>query len=241
MKDLPVRLDRDHVSVTFHLIPFIVEWGRARQAFVSCIAREFGDRLAVRPQDFSAASSADLGETWCRYRIFGGSSGTITLRPDSLQFDFSGLPDAGYPLLVDLIEKGMEVLLPEIGDYGRSSYSLASNCHVAVMEGSAEDHVARLANKDMASTTASEPPVTYRPVAGFILGSDGENRVLRRTVEQSEILPNGLFIATHLFVAASVVATFEKERSWFDRISKIADRATGIEYRTEESDDKPDD
>ena len=240
MKSLPVRLDRVHVSVTFRLIPFIVEWGRARQAFVSCIAREFGDRLAVRPQDFSAASSADFGETWCRYRIFGGSS-TITLRPDSLQFDVPGLQNVDYPLLEDLIEKGMEVLLPELGDYGRSSYSLASNCHVAVEEGSAEDHIARLANKGMESTTESEPLVAYRPVAGFILGSDGENRVLRRTVEQSEILPNGLFIATHLFVAASVVTTFEEERSWVERISKIANRATGIEYRTEETDDKPDD
>ena len=137
MKSLPVRLDRVHVSVTFRLIPFIVEWGRARQAFVSCIAREFGDRLAVRPQDFSAASSADFGETWCRYRIFGGSS-TITLRPDSLQLDFPGLQNVDHLLLEDLIEKGMEVLLPELGDYGRSSYSLASNCHVAVEEGSAE-------------------------------------------------------------------------------------------------------
>ena len=240
MKNLPVRLDRDHVSVTFRLIPFIVEWGRARQAFVSCIAREFGDRLAVCPQDFSAASSADFGETWCRYRIFGGSS-TITLRPDSLQFDFPGLPNADDPLLEDLIETGMEVLLPELGDYGRSSYTLASNRHVAVVEGSAEDHVARLANKEMASTTESEPLVTYRPVAGFILGSDGESRVLRRTVEQSEILPNGLFIATRLIVAASVVTTFEEERSWVERMSKIANRATGIEYRTEETDGKPDD
>ena len=239
MKILPVRLDRHQLLLTFHLEPFITEWEKARQAFVSFIAREFGDRLAVRPQDFTAASSsADLGEAWCKYRMFDGSR-MIILRPDSLQFDFPGLLDADYPLLEELIGKGMEILLPVLGDYGRSSYSLASNRHVAVMEGSAEGYVARFANNGISSTIEDEPRVTYRPSAGFILASDDENRVLRRTVEQSEVLPNGLYITTRIFVAASVVTPFEEEYRWNEQISNIADRAIGIEYQMEEVDDKP--
>ena len=237
MKNLPVRLDRHQLLLTFHLDPFIIEWEGARQAFVSCIAREFGDRLAVSPQDFISASSTDFGETWCRYRIFSGSR-TITLRPDSLQFDFPALLDVDYPLLEELIGKGMEILLPVLGDYGRSSYTLASNRHVAVMEGSAEGYIARFANDGIASTVEGEPLVTYRPSARFILASDDKNRVLRRTAEQSEVLPNGLFIATHIFVAASVVTSFGEEYRWNEQMLNIADRAMGIEYQTEEADDK---
>ena len=238
MKNLPVQLDRHQLLLTFHLEPFITEWEGAMQAFVSFIAREFGDRLAVRPQDFTAASSsADLGDAWCKYRMFDGSR-MIILRPDSLRFNFPELLDADYPLLEE-IGKGMEILLPVLGDYGRSSYSLTSNLHVAVMEGSAGGYTARFANNGISSTIEDEPRVTYRPSAGFILVSDDENRVLRRTVEQSEVLPNGLYITTRIFVAASVVTSFEEEYRWNAQIWNIADRAIGIEYQTEEADDKP--
>ena len=238
MKNLPVRLDRGDASVTFHLSPFITEWERAVQTFMSCITRELGDQLAVRPQDFSVAAPTDFGETWCKYRIFNGSR-TIILRPDSLQFGFPGVSNADYPLLNELIGKGMRILLSEIGDYGRSSYSIFHNCHVAVTEGSAEAFVARFADRGMADAVQDEPLVTYRPSASFSLGTGDGSRVLSRTVEQSEVLPNGLFITTHLFTAASAVMTSEEEKHWIERISQVADRAIGIEFQTEEVDDEP--
>ena len=239
MKNLPVRLDREDVSVTFHLSPLITGWERAVQTFMSCIAREFGDQLAVRPQDFSVAAPTDFGETWCKYRILSGSS-TIILRPDSLQFSFSRVSDVDYPLLDELIGKGMKILLTEIGDYSRSSYSMLSNSHVAVTEGSAKAFVTRFADRRMADAVRDEPLVTYRPSARFSLGSGDGGRVLSRTVEQSEVLSNGLFMTTHVFIAASAVMTFEEERHWFERIFQIANRATGIEFQAEGVDDEPD-
>ena len=238
MKSLPVRLDREDVSVTFHLSPFITEWERAVQTFMSCIAREFGDQLAVRPQDFSVAAPTDFGETWCKYRIFSGSS-TIILRPDSLEFGSPGVSNADHPLLNELIGNGMRILLSEIGDYGRSSYSMFSNCHAAVTAGSAEAFVARFADRGMANAVQDEPLVTYRPSARFSLGSSDGSRVLRRTVEQSEVLPNGLFITTHLFTAASAVMTSEEEKHRVERILQIANRAIGIEFQMEGGDDEP--
>ena len=73
MNDLLVRTDRGEVAATFRLSPFITDWETGRKSFVSCIADDFGDLLSPRPHDFSSAVPADLGEAWCKYRIFGGS------------------------------------------------------------------------------------------------------------------------------------------------------------------------
>lgn len=238
MKNLLVRIDRDEASVTFHLIPFLTEWDETRQTFVSCIAREFDDLLRVRPHDFSTASPADLGEAWCKYRIFAGSS-TIVLRPDSLRFAFPTLLDTDYPIVTEMIRRGMEFLLPALGGYKRHSYSLASNRHVAVMDGAADTHLARFASDEIADAVRTEPAMEYRPSVGFTLRTDDGNRVLRRSVEQSEVLPNGLFVTTHIFVSVPVLTRFEDEIRWIKQVSEIANHAAGITYQTDEVDDAP--
>ena len=79
MPELRVRTDRGDLSGTFNLGTFITDWKAARNTFMAHIRDGFRDLTSPRPSDFSAASSADLGEAWSKYRIFGGSS-TVLLR-----------------------------------------------------------------------------------------------------------------------------------------------------------------
>ena len=80
MNGLLVRTDRGNLSVTFDLSAFVTDWEGARKTFVAAIAERFREPLNPRPGDFSAASPTELGEAWCKYRIFGGSS-SIVLSP----------------------------------------------------------------------------------------------------------------------------------------------------------------
>lgn len=238
MQPMPVRVDRDEASFAFHLSPFISEWEEAKQTFVSCITREFDDVLMrVLPRDFSASLSSDPGDAWYTYRMYGGSS-TMTLRPDSLQFAFPNLLVTDYPVVNEIVRRGVAVLLKKLGSYERHVYSLTTNRHLALLTGIAEVHLAWFSNDAMERAAANASGMQYRPSASFTLsGSADEYRVLRRSMEQSELLTNGLFVTTHIFVSSSGLSNFENELQWIDWICQIADRAVGITYKTEEDHD----
>ena len=234
MQPMPVRIDRDEVSFTFHLSPFISDWEGAKQTFVSCITRDFGDILRrALPRDFNTSLSSEPGEARCTYRMYGGSS-TMTLRPDSLQFIFPNLLDTDYPVVNEIVRRGTAVLLTKLDGYERHEYSLTTNRHLVPLAGIAEAYLAQFSSDEMANAATAEPGMRYRPSASFTLvGSTDEYRVLRRSVEQSEVLANGLFVTTHIFVSASGLSSFEDELQWINWVCRIADQAVGITYQAE--------
>ena len=230
MNDLLVSTDRGEVAATFRLNQFIANWEAGRISFISCIADDFGDLLSPRPHDFSSAVPADLGEAWCKYRIFGGAS-TVILRPDALQLTFPNAIETDYPLIIETLRRVLKVLLSKIGGYDRQSYTLMDNHHATIVEGESEAYLSEYANRKMSDAVRQEPGVECRPSVGFTLRSTDGNRVLRRSMEQSEILPNGLFITNHIFVSLPNLTEFDEERSWIDQINNLANRASGIVYQ----------
>ena len=72
MNGLLVRRDSGNLSDTFDLSAFVTDWEAAGKLFVAAIAERFREPLNPRPGDFSEASPTELGESWCKYRIFGG-------------------------------------------------------------------------------------------------------------------------------------------------------------------------
>ena len=236
MNDLLVRTDRGEVAATFRLSPFITDWETGRKSFVSCIADDFGDLLSPRPHDFSSAVPADLGEAWCKYRIFGGAS-TAILRPDSLQLTFPNAVEADYPIILETLRRTLNALLPKIGGYDRHSYTVMDNHHATIVQGESEAYLAEYASRKMSDAVGQEPGLECRPSVGFTLRSPDGNRVLRRSIEQSEILPNGLFITNHIFVSLPNLTELDQERSWIGEINKIANRASGIAYQEDKSSD----
>ena len=134
MSGLVVRGDRGNLSVTFNLSTFITDWEGTRKEFVAGIAEIFRELLNPEPGDFSAGPSSELGEIWCKYRVFGGSS-TIILRADTVSLSFVNIMRADLEIIAEVVGRTMEGLLPRLRCYERQSYTIFSNYHALVIEG----------------------------------------------------------------------------------------------------------
>ena len=236
MSGLVVRGDRGNLTVTFSLSAFIADWDWARKAFVAGIRECFRDLLNPGPGDFSGEPSSDLGEAWCKFRIFGGSS-TITLRADALALTFVNVTGTDEPLIIEVVRTTMERLLPGLRCYERQSYMVNSNYHMHVVEGDSGGYLADHGSKVIKEAAQVQATVEYRPTVGFTLRTDDGRRVFRRTIEQSEALPNGLFVSDHTWVSMPGVTRFEEELAWRERTIEIANRAAGITHEGNDDDD----
>ena len=235
MTDLVVRTDRGDLSARFNLSAFVTDWEAARKTFIACIVDAFREPLNPRPEDFSTALPAELGEAWCKYRMFGGSS-TIVLRADSLTLTFPNIVKADITVAGEVLRRSLDVLLPTLGSYDQQSYNVVLNGHASVVEGNSEQYLAQHASANI-ETPAIDSTIEYRPCIGFSLRSSDGYRVLRRTIEQSEVLHNGLFISDHVFVRMPKLTKFEEEMDWMVQASSMADRAAGIAYQKDSGDD----
>ena len=236
MNGLLVRRDRGNLSVTFDLSAFVTDWEAAEKIFFAAIAERFREPLNPRPGDFSAASPTELGEAWCKYRIFGGSS-SIVLRADSLALSFANIVYADYQIVLEVVRGTMERLLPALQGYERQSYMVTSNYHVDVVDGRADAYLAHHGSDNIGNTASKELTIEYRPTIGFTLRARDGYRVFRRAIEQSEGLQNGLFIGDHTFVSMPTLTGFDEELSWIEQTTEFADRAAGIAYQKDEIDD----
>ena len=236
MNGLLVRTDRGNVSITFNLSAFITDWDAARTTFVALVADRFREVLSPRPGDFSAASPSEFGEAWCKYRIFGGSS-TIVLKADSLALSFANIVNTDYQILVKVMQGTIEHLLPELQRYERHSYMMSTNFHAHVINGRSDTYLERHGSRYIGNTVRDESSMEYRPTIGFNVRTKDGYRLLRRTIEQSETLQNGLFISDYIFVSMPTLTGFEEELSWIQRTIEFADRAAEIAYQKDEVDD----
>jgi hypothetical protein len=93
--------------------------------------------------------------------MYGGSS-TMILRPDSLQFAFTSLLTTDYPVINEIVRRGVAVLLTKLGSYERHEYSLTANRHLVPLTGIAEAHLARFPSDEMVSASANASGMQYR-------------------------------------------------------------------------------
>ena len=236
MNGVVVRSDRGNLTVTFGLSAFITDWDWARKAFVAEISESFRDVLNPGPGDFSGEPSSDLGEAWCKFRIFGGTS-TIILRADALTLTFTNVAGTDEPIIIQVVRTTMERLLPRLQCYERQSYLVNSNYHTHIVEGDSGDYLEEHGSKVIKEAAEAATTAEYRPTVGFTLRSDDGRRVFRRTIEQSEALQNGLFVSDHTWVSLPGLTRFEEELSWRERTIEIANRAAGITHKGNEDDD----
>ena len=235
MTDLVVQTESVSLSARFDLNPFVTDWETARRTFVTCIADAFREPLNPRPEDFSTAPPTELGEAWCKYRMFGGSS-NIVLRADAITVTFSNIVRADYALVGEILRRAVESLLPKIGGYDEHSYHVSTSQHVAAVNGRVDEYLAGHASAKIKSA-ANETEMEFHPCMAFSLKSNDGFRVLRRTIERSEVLENGLFVADHIFARRPELTEFEAELQWMVRLSSTADQVAGLEERKDDGDD----
>ena len=230
---MEVRLRKPEVedrSIHFTLAPFITEWASTQASFIAAIARELGDLLSVRPQDFSSNPSTDLGEAWCKYRIFGGAS-TIVLRPDTLELNFVNVNENDHVTIFEIIRRLGSVLQQDIGGYERGDVSLASDRHVEmIVDGSADRYLNQFAWEQTADMVKTDSDMEYSPTVKVILSNKGGDWSVHRLVEKSSLLADGLFVNTLVFISSFDFAEFDEQRKLVDRIYDLADKAVGLSY-----------
>lgn len=231
MDAVPIRIREGDMSFAFRLDPLLANWEGAKAGFVSFVSRRLGP--GVRPDDFVASVSAGMGETYCRYRIYNGF-GSIMIRADSVEFDFPNAFAIDNDIPWGIIRQAEETLLPALDRKKPRSRSLYVSYH-AESEESPETYLARFADAQMARAAERCEAMHYRPSANFVLASDDGSRTLRRTVEQSQIMPEGLFVTTRVFASARA-ASVPDEIDWIRRVGKVADVAVGIAHIKEEND-----
>ena len=233
MSGLVVRGDRGNLSVTFSLTTFITDWEGARTEFVAGIADTFRALLNPQPSDFSAHPSSELGEAWCKYRVFGGSS-TIILRADTVSLSFVNIISADLEIVAEVVGRTMESLLPRLRCYERQSYTILSNYHAQVIEGDSQKFLEHHGSKNFEAAAELEATVEYRPLVGFTLRTRDGSRAFRRAIEQSEAFQNGLFISDSSYVSLPGLSGMDEELSWRQQMIEFANRASDIVHEGNE-------
>ncbi len=230
---MEVRLrkpEREDLLIHFTLTPFIADWALTQTRFIAAIARELGDLLSIRPQDFYTNPSVGLGEVWCKYKIFGGAS-TIVLHPDALRLDFKSVNENDRLTIIEIIRRSVSVLQQDIGSYARCYVSLTSNRHVVTVgDGSVDRYLNQFVLQQAVDMAKTDSDIEYSPTVKVILSDKGGDWSVHRLVEKSGPLPDGLFIYTLVFIPSFELAEFDEQQKLVNQIFELADKAVELSY-----------
>ena len=222
--------ERENLSISFELSPFITDWVSARTAFMASVARELGDSLNVRPHDFYTNDPTELGESRCTYRIFGGAS-TIVLRPGTLELNFGSLTESDYPTVTKIVRRSIGILSRDLGCYARDHVSINSNEHVPLVEnGVADAYLAQFTWKKPTDTAAADVEIEYSPAARVIFSDKQGRWSLQRTVEKSAFLADGLFLTTMILISSHQLTSFDEQAQLWSRLINLANQAVGLTF-----------
>ncbi len=228
-KCFPIQINSETLSFSIPLNPFIVEWGKTKEIFISCIAKDIMTTYGgAKLQHFVSSSSDNLAESWYKYRIFGGIDNLI-LRPDELQFKFENVLPTDFFDVANFIAKCFTILLPKLGYENIDSFSINISSYVSFKEGTTDKYFQQYDTKVMVEELSQESDMHYLPSVNIIFQSENRDRVVRRTVEPSEISKSDLFIATNIYVLTSQTLDFYEEFDWLFQAINIANQTVGLE------------
>ena len=230
-----LKPERENLSITFELSPFITAWAPAKTTFMSAVARELGEILSVRPHDFYFNESAALGESQCTYRIFGGAS-TVALSPGTLELNFGSLMESDYPTVTEIVRRSIDILSRDLGCYARDHVSINSNEHVPSVEnGVADTYLAQFAWKKPTDTAAGDAEIDYSPATKVIFSDKQGRWWLQRTVEKSAFLPDGLFVTTMILIRSHQLTSYDEQAQLWSRLINLANQAVGLTFLGDDS------
>ena len=227
-KFMPIKIDSEILTFSISLEPFIVEWRKTKDIYISCIAKDIMTMYGgAKVQHFVSSTSDNLEDSWCKYRIFGGMNNLI-LRPDQLQFKFENVLPTDFTQVVNFIAKCITILLPKLGYENVSSFSVNINSHVTFKGGTTDEYFKQCDTKVMVSELSQESGMHFQPSLSIFLVSDNRERELRCTVEPSTIPTSDLFASVNIFVWTSNALNIKEEFDWLTRIITIANQAMGF-------------
>ena len=229
MRVLRVRHHSAFITVRFRLKRFVADWPTAQQRFIGGIADRFQSWVTIGPQNFSVTPAFSLGDLRCRCQLFGDAC-SIDLTPDALRLSFTNVKSADRPIVMRTIRICSEWLSSVLGDHGRDWLVVDTAAHLQALEdGAADAYLGQFISEEIADTVKSESDVKYLPSMRMDLSDENGGWVLRRTVEKSEAVENGVFVNTMVHIASPDPADFEAHEQLLDRADRLADRFVGLQ------------
>ena len=212
-----------HVNIT--LSPFFFDWHGVAPKFFEMIHDAFSDDIVVGPGDLSVVASNNLAEVVARYDIFGGTS-NISLHSDRLTMDFPTLVPEDENLVLRILEKVTTAFPHVFPGHRYSTVHAGLFQHGAIPDDVVvTEYLARNGNA-VTDDAFGDMEIVYQPAVRFgVRAADGAWRATY-TVEQSGILPNGLFM--NLEVVFPNVDESSSFQDWVKDFLAVADGCMGV-------------
>ena len=110
----------------------IFDWTGVMPKFFGMIFTGVGAKIPVNSKEFSAVTSANVGEVQGRYNIYGGPS-SISIFADRLSIDFPVLSTSDYPLVIDLLKTIHDGFASEFSNYPVRRMQSSSTDHIELL------------------------------------------------------------------------------------------------------------
>lgn len=179
--------------VNITLCPLFFDWNGVAPKFFAMIHNVLSDDIAINPGDFSAVASNNLAEVVAQYDIFGGNS-NISLRSDRLSMEFPTLVPGDEKLVLPILEKVATAFRQTFPGHRFMTVQVGLFQHGAIPEDvSVTEYLARHGTVVADSAFGDLETVHQAAVRFGTRAADGTWRA-NCTLEQSGILPNGLFM-----------------------------------------------
>lgn len=221
------------VHVSFSLIRFISDWPAAQHRFIDGFADGLRDWHPVSPHNFSVTPAFALEDLRCKCQLFGGLC-NIVLTPDTLQLDFTNVQRRAEPVVLETIRRSLEWLSSSLDDRGRAGLSFETSAHLKALDNGAVDaYLGQFLPGDVDAMGQLDPEVKCWPSTCVGFSDEQEGWVLRRVVEESRLIENGVFVDTRIHIREPAPASFDTYVELLARLERLADQFTGL--RTEDS------
>ena len=221
----------EEIEVNLTLSPFITDWSVAQSKFIAGIVGKFANWLRIRPSDFRMTKSDFLGDVQCSCQLFAGAC-RIVLSPDSLRLSFTRITRKDHPTVDEVLRRSMEWYSTDFSNHEQVLLSHTSNRHVEVVSGhSADYYLSQFAHKKVVDFMDSEQETKYQPSFHLTLSDKSSTWTLRRLLEVSETIEDGLFINTRIHLFSTQNMNFATQKQLLEKLYRLADQSAGIEYR----------
>ena len=217
------------IQVTVKLSRFIADWPAAQQKFIGGIADRFRDWLPIGPGSFSVTPAFSLDDLRCRCQLFGGAC-SVVLAPDTLYLSFSNVRRRDQPEVVETVRRSLDWLSGALGENGRDWMSFNTSAHMQAADSAAVDaYLGQFVRGGVDSIMQSEPGARYLPSTHLVCSDENGRWRLRRVVEKSIAIDNGVFVDTRIEIRSPDPAGFDDHVDLLARLDRLADRVVGLQ------------
>ena len=216
------------LQVKVNLGRMIADWRTAQIKFISGIARHFEGWHTIRPESFHANTSASFAGNHCTCEIYEGAC-RIVLSPGGMGVTFANATRSDYPIVGETLKRSWQWLHADFGEHAHGWSSFECNEHLKATDGAAIDpYLGQFSLAGAAqAANSSDGAVVYLPSARAILSDKEGAWLLRRLVEKSEMVPDGVFTSTQIEIR-SPEAALANPFAFLAELEGLADKAVGL-------------